>query len=316
MKLNGRRPTGPIAGPRWDPYALHDSGRNIYENEASGITHKYPHTVRFALTDKCSHGCDYCYEAGRVFGTKRTPGNPLEKRVHDVVEYARSRQQIYDMVLSGGEPLILPNDGLEFVLRSLAQIPHLKDIRFCTYSLIKTPDRIDNGFLAMLDRFSSRFSVQMMLHVVHPDQLTETTKDAIRKLLRAGARCFSQVPLLKGKNLFDDAEKSRLLLKELLRKLNDQRIAPYSFVVKMAVPGTEAYAMPLERIVEIFRPLLQHERDSIGLELTFKLMVAAPETKVFLYPETRFEYDGERGGYVIHAGEKKIFYPYEDPSTL
>ncbi len=207
---------------------------------------------------------------------------------------------------------MLSNRQLESILENLSEIPHLARIRFCTYSVIKTPERVDDGFLAMLRRFQDRFSIRMVLHVMHPQQLDESTKRSVLELLKAGAPSFSQVPLLKGVNIFDDIEKSRSLLREFVRSLNDQRIQPYYFVVKLAVPGTTYFAMPLEKIVEIFRPLLQHDQDLTGMETTFRLMAAAPQTKVFLYPETKFEYDKTRGGYIIFSEGEEIFYPYED----
>jgi len=305
-------------GPRLDPYALHESNCNIFEDVSSGITHKYPHTIRFALTDRCKHACPYCYEAGRVFGLDKDKkeGYPLEKRVSNVVAYYREHPEIYDIVLSGGEPLMLSNKQLEFVFQSLSKIEHLRSVRFCTRSVVRDPDRIDGEFLALLDRFSERFAIRMVLHTVHPEELTPKTKEVVRNLLRAGAVCFSQIPLLKGINLSDDIEASRALVRSFLKRLNICRIQPYYFVVKMAVFGTERFAMPLDKIMEIFRPLLQHDRDSIGLGLTFKLMAAAPETKVFLYPETKYRFDKDKGGYLISVSGREVFYPYEDPATL
>lgn len=304
------------SGSPFDPYALRDPACNIHTNEASGLTHKYSHTLRFALTDRCTHGCEYCYEAGRVFGRNgdRKPGNPLEKRVEDAIAYLRTRPEIYDVILSGGEPLMLTNEELDFVLQNLSGIGHLKHIRFCTYSVIKTPERIDNNLLSLLERFSSRFAIRMVLHVTNPEQLTEKTKEVVQKLIRSGTTCFSQVPLLKGINIFDDIEKSVDFLRQFLKKLVEQCIQPYYFVVKMAVPETERFTMSLERIAEIFKPLLQHDRDSAGMELTFKLMVPAPETKVFIYPETQFRYDKARGGYLISADGREIFFPHEGPT--
>ena len=234
----------------------------------------------------------------------------------ETLAYCRKTPMIYDIVLSGGEPLALSNEQIRFVFCELSSLENVQSVRFCTYSVIKDPGRIDSEFLGLLKRFGERFSIRMVLHMTHPDELSEEVKRTIKRLLESGTLCLSQVPLLKGININDDIEASRSLLRGLLRKLDDFRIQPYYFLVKMAVPGTTDYAMPLEKIVEIFKPLLQHDRDSTGLGLTLKLVAAAPETKVFIYPETIFRYSNTLGGYVISADEKDVFLPYEDLAFL
>jgi L-lysine 2,3-aminomutase len=152
--------------------------------------------------------------------------------------------------------------------------------------------------------------------MIHPKEITMRTKDIVYDLLKARIRCFSQIPLLKGINIFEDVEKSRNLLKEFLEKIISARITQYYFIVKMALPGTAHLTLPLEKIQEIFRPFMQHGGEVPGTALTFKLMAAAPEQKVFIYPETKFHYDKGKKGYMIDIGEKEVFYPYEDPEFL
>ena len=305
-------------GETSDPYALHKEECNIFEDETTGITHKYPHIPRFSLTDSCLYGCQHCYEAGHVpqLGGKRKKAKTLEQRLEAIVDYAKTHPKIYDMVLSGGDPLMLPDVHIEKVLKELSEVKNLKALRFCTYSVIKSPSRISNKLLTILDSFSRRFTINFMLDMIHPKEITERTKETVRELMKVGVRCFSQTPLLKEINIFKDAEKSRALLKKFLGKITDARVTPYYFIVKMALPGTTHLALPMEKIQEIFKPFLQHGGEVPGTALTFKLLAAAPEQKVFIYPETKFHYDEDKKGYLIDIGEKEVFYPYEDPATL
>lgn len=303
-------------GELLDPYALHNTNYNIYVNDESGITHKYPHVVRFALLNHCIYSCQYCYEGGRVFGFEgKIQSNPLKKRLDDVIEYTKNHPEINEMVLTGGEPLMLHDDQLKFVFERLSEVENLKVLRFCTSSVMKSPSRISEELLSVLDSFGDRFTISMVLHITHPKEITDKTKEVIKELLKRGVRCFAQIPLLRGVNIFDDVEQSRQFIREFLRKLISARIQPYYFVVKMAMPGTKHLAMPLEKIQNIFTPLLQHDDGASGMMLTFKLMAPTPKRKVFIYPETKFEYKKEQGGYIIYADGEEFFYPYEDFSA-
>jgi len=304
-------------GEIFDPYALHKAECNIFDDEALGITHKYPHIPRLSLTDSCLYGCQHCYEAGRIpqFGGRRKHAKRLEQRLEAMVTYAKSHPEIYDMVLTGGDPFMLPDKKIKQVFERLSEIENLRALRFCTYSVIKSPSRISDELLGILDSFSRRFTINFMLDMIHPKEITEKTKETISELMRVGVKCFSQTPLLKGINISEDVEKSRGLLKEFLEKMTDARITPYYFIAKMALPGTAHLALPLGKIQEIFQPFLQHGGETPGVSLTFKLMVPAPQQKVFIYPETNFRYDKEKKGYMINIGDKEIFFPYEDPSV-
>ena len=185
------------------------------DSPVPGVVHRYPDRVLLLVTDNCAMYCRHCTRRRVVSSTEQclTRGS-----FQKALEYIRSNRKIRDVLLSGGDPLLLPDEQLEEMITMLRDIPHVEFLRIGTRVPVTLPQRITPELVAMLKKVGPVF---MSLHFNHPKEITRRSRRAIELLADAGIPLGSQTVLLKGIN-------DRLyIMKKLMHELLKCRVRPY-----------------------------------------------------------------------------------------
>ncbi|MCF8051164.1 MAG: KamA family radical SAM protein [Desulfobacterales bacterium] len=208
-----------------------------------GLVHRYPDRVLLLVLDFCSTYCRYCTRS-RVVG--RGSIFPSRGRLEKAIDYIRSRPEIRDVLLSGGDPLTLGDDRLEWILSRLRQIPHVEVIRIGTKVPAVLPQRITPKLVRMLRKYHPLW---MSLHFTHPDECTPEAFRACTALADAGIPLGSQTVLLKGIN------DSVAVMKSLVHRLMQMRVRPYYLYQCDPISGSAHFRTPVEAGLAILRGL-------------------------------------------------------------
>ncbi|MFX1484725.1 MAG: KamA family radical SAM protein [Promethearchaeota archaeon] len=185
-----------------------------------GLQHKYQQTVVILATNECAMYCRHCFR-------KRLVGLDTKEALHDLeqaTEYIRSHEEVNNVLITGGDPLVLPNERIEEFLQAFSNIDHLDFIRFGTRVPVTFPQRIteDQDLLQILEHFShNRKRVYFVTQFNHPKEITNKSSEAIRLLSNAGIITSNQTVLLKGVN--DDPS----VMAKLQKRLVETGVVPY-----------------------------------------------------------------------------------------
>lgn len=208
-----------------------------------GLVHTYPDKVLFLVTDFCATYCRYCMRSRLVGQGTLVPDHAMWERALD---YIREHGEVRDVLLSGGDPLIMADDRLDWLLARLREIPHVEFVRIGTKVPAVLPQRVTPTLCRMLKRHHPLF---MSLHFVHPRELTPETARACGRLADAGIPLGGQMVLLKGVN--DDAATMKRLCQGQLR----MRVKPYYLHQCDAIAGSAHFRTTVARGVDIVRSL-------------------------------------------------------------
>ena len=209
-----------------------------------GLEHKYNSTAVFLVSNVCDGICRYCFRK-RVF---IDPQSAYLRDLPAALQYVKQHREITNVLLTGGDPLVLTTSKLENIVRQLSQIEHVRIIRIGTKIPAFNPYRIidDPALLEMIETYcAERKRIYVMTHFVHPRELTDAAVKAVGLLQRAGAVLANQTPLISGLN--DDPE----VMAELLRQLSFIGAVPYYIFQCRPALGNKAYTVPIERGYEI-----------------------------------------------------------------
>ncbi|MEY3958220.1 MAG: hypothetical protein RJA37_823 [Verrucomicrobiota bacterium] len=212
----------------------------------SGIVHRYPDRVLFLVTDRCAAYCRYCTRSRLVSNAQAYDFHPeLEKGL----AYIAAHPEIRDVLISGGDPLLLSDAKLDQLLGRLRAIPHVEFIRIGSRIPVFLPQRVTEGLCDALKRHGP---VWLSIHVNHPKEVTAELAAACERLAFAGVPLGNQSVLLRGVN--DDEEVMRALLHRLLMI----RVRPYYLYACDLIEGSSHLRVPVERGIEIIRSLRGH----------------------------------------------------------
>ncbi|AJY47406.1 lysine 2,3-aminomutase [Martelella endophytica] len=218
-------------------------GDGVFE-KVKGITHRYPDRVLLKPTHTCQVYCRFCFRREKV-------GHPEEALSADELEaafdYIRANEAIFEVILTGGDPLVLSDRRLGDIMDRLGTIPHLGVIRLHTRVPLVEPDRVGAALVAALKRAGK--AVDVTIHINHPAELTEPVKAGLALLADNGIPLLSQTVLLKGVN--DDAT----VLAALFRGLVANRVKPYYLHHLDKARGVSHFRVPIARGQEIMREL-------------------------------------------------------------
>ncbi len=209
-----------------------------------GVEHKYNSTVLLLVSNVCSGICRYCFR-------KRVFLNPQSEYLRDItaaMQYIKEHKEVTNVLLTGGDPLVLTTSKLENIIRQLREINHVQIIRIGTKIPAFNPYRIidDPSILEMMETYSTeRKRIYVMTHFVHPRELTNIAIKAVHLLQKAGAVLANQAPLIRGLN--DDPE----IMAELLKQLSFVGAVPYYIFQCRPALGNKAYIVPIEEGYEI-----------------------------------------------------------------
>jgi lysine 2,3-aminomutase len=207
-----------------------------------GIVHRYPDRVLFTVTQVCSSYCRYCTRSHSV-GKLDKPGRQDYEKAFN---YIRSHKEVRDVLISGGDPLTLSDDMLDYILFNIRSIEHVEMIRIGSRVPVVLPQRITDNLINILRKYHPLF---ISLHFSHPLEITEECAKACNKLADGGFPLGSQTVLLKGIN--DNVP----TMKELMHKLLKIRVRPYYLYQCDLIPGSGHFRTSVKKGLEIIKGL-------------------------------------------------------------
>ncbi len=209
------------------------------------LVHRYPDRALLLVSNRCAMYCRFCTRKRKVGKIN----DITEDHILEAVGYIRQHPEIRDVIVSGGDPLMLKDHELEFVLRKLRSIPHVEIIRIGTRVPCTLPMRVTRRLANMLKKYQPLY---VNVHFEHPMEITPESRKACRLLADAGICLGNQTVLLKGVN--DDPK----VLKELFSKLLQMRVRPYYIYQADQVKGTEHFRTTVQHGMEIMESLYGH----------------------------------------------------------
>ncbi len=254
------------------------------------LVHKYPDRVLFMVSNQCAMYCRFCTRK-RMVGTERM--RITDEALENAYAYIRRHPTIREVLLSGGDPLLLEDEKISRILHSLRAIPSVEVIRIGSRVPCTLPMRVTDGLVAVLKRYHPLY---INTHFNHPREITAEAAAACGRLADAGIPLGSQTVLLRGVN--DDIETIRTLMRALLRI----RVKPYYLFQADLTQGTDHFRTPVRQGIEIMRGLYGHLS---GMAVpTFALDAPGGKGKIPLTPQYILEYkDKENLIFSNYCGE-------------
>jgi lysine 2,3-aminomutase len=213
------------------------------------LVHRYPDRVLLLATDHCALYCRHCTRrrlVGDHHAEEQTAG---AGRFDAAIDYIKSNRKIRDVLISGGDPLILEDEELEALLQKIRAISHVEFVRLGTRVPVTLPQRITSKLIAMLKKYSPLW---MSIHFNHPKEITKRCKMACDMLSEAGIPLGSQTVLLKGIN------DRPYIMKKLTHELLQIRVRPYYIYQCDPVKGTQHFRTPVSVGINIMEKLRGH----------------------------------------------------------
>jgi lysine 2,3-aminomutase len=244
------------------------------------ITHRYPDRALFLVTSQCGLYCRFCTRKRKVGDYEKISMKGLES----AFQYLEQHTEIRDVILSGGDPLMLTDIMLEKILQRLREIPHIEIIRLGTKMPCVLPQRITESLCEVIKKYHPVF---VNTHFNHPWEITPESMKACEMLANAGCPVGNQMVLMKGVN--DDPA----VVKELMQKLLKMRVRPYYMYMADETKGANHFRTSIETGIEIIENLRGH---TSGLAIPhFVIDAPGGGGKIPLLPN-----------YVLHHDEDKI----------
>jgi lysine 2,3-aminomutase len=212
------------------------------DSPVPNITHRYPDRVLFLVSPVCATYCRFCTRRRKVGDPEKIPLNQFDA----AFAYIREHPEVRDVAMSGGDPLLLSDRRLDYVLGQLRAIPHVEIIRIHTRVPNHLPERITPDLCDIIRR---HHPVYVNVHFNHPDELNAAAHQALGALADSGAPLGSQTVLLKGVN--DDPA----VMKALMQKLLMARVRPYYIYQADVVAGAEHFRTAVSTGLDIVRAL-------------------------------------------------------------
>jgi len=264
------------------------------DSPVPSITHRYPDRVLFLTTSQCSMYCRFCTRKRKVGDSDKIS----MKFIQDGLAYIRSHPEIRDVILSGGDPLMLTDYMLEKILKGLRDIPHIEIIRLGTKMPCVLPQRITPKLIEMLKKYHP---IYVNTHFNHPWECTPEAKKACEMLADAGCPVGNQAVLMKGVN--DDPD----VMLELMRKLLAMRVRPYYIYQADITKSANHFRTPVSKGLEIMDKLRGH---TSGLAVPY-YVIDAPGGggKIPLLPQYVL---GRNGNDIILRNYKYDIFTYPD----
>jgi len=221
----------------------------LHEDEDSpvpGLTHRYPDRVLFLITDMCAMYCRHCTR--RRFAGQNDCSTP-EDNIDKAIEYIANTPQVRDVVLSGGDALLISDEKLESIIKRLRAIPHVEIIRLGTRTPVVLPQRITDDLVNMLRKYHP---IWVNTHFNHSNEITDESVEACRKLADGGFPLGNQSVLLRGVN--DCVH----VMKKLVQDLVKMRVRPYYIYQCDLSMGLEHFRTTVSKGIEIIENLRGH----------------------------------------------------------
>jgi len=228
------------------PEEMLDSLGEDAHSPVPGLVHRYPDRVLFLVTDRCAAYCRYCTRSRLVSNAQDYNFHP---EFEQGLRYIESHPEVRDVLISGGDPLLLADRKLDHLLSRLRAIKHVEFIRIGSRIPVFLPQRITPE---LCEIFKKHGPIWMSIHVNHPKECTQELKDACERLSYAGVPLGNQSVLLRGVN--DDVDVMRALVHRLLR----MRVRPYYLYACDLITGSAHFRVDIRQGIEIIRGLRGH----------------------------------------------------------
>lgn len=227
------------------PADLEDPLHEDSDSPVPGLTHRYPDRVLFLITDMCSMYCRHCTR--RRFAGQHDCATP-EKQIDDCIDYIARTPQVRDVLLSGGDALLVSDEKLEYIISRLRAIPHVEIIRIGSRTPVVLPQRITPELVNMLKKYHP---IWLNTHFNHPNEVTPESKQACARLADAGIPLGNQSVLLRGVN------DCTHIMKKLVHELVKMRVRPYYYICDLSL-GIGHFRTPVSKGIEIIENLRGH----------------------------------------------------------
>ncbi len=212
---------------------------------AHGTEHKYRDTALLLVTDVCGAYCRFCFRK-RLF---MDDNDEVARRLDEGLKYIKEHKEINNVLLTGGDPLVLSTEKLRKILRELSEFEHVRIVRIGSKMLAFNPFRVldDKELLKLFEWFNSLEGKQLYLmnHFNHPRELTKEAREAIRLVRETGTVMTNQSPIIRGIN---DSEE---VLQELLEELAFEGVPPYYLFQCRPTMGNKTYATKIEETLDL-----------------------------------------------------------------
>ncbi|KGL52753.1 lysine 2,3-aminomutase [Porphyromonas canoris] len=228
------------------PSDLQDPLHEDSDSPVPGLTHRYPDRVLFLITDMCAMYCRHCTR--RRFAGQRDAASP-QKRIDACIDYIARTPQVRDVLLSGGDALLMSDSKIEYILQRLREIPHVEIIRFGSRTPVVMPQRITPEFCEMIKKYHP---IWLNTHFNHPNEITKESSEACARLANAGVPLGNQSVLLRGIN------DCTHIMKKLVHELVKIRVRPYYIYICDQSMGIGHFRTPVSKGIEIIENLRGH----------------------------------------------------------
>lgn len=266
-----------------------------------GLVHRYPDRVLLLVTDACAMYCRHCTRR-RIVGTSEGTLSPAH--LDQALDYIRQNKNIRDVLISGGDPLLLSDTKLDKLLSKLRSIDHIEIIRIGTRVPVTIPQRVNLELIGMLRKYQPLY---LSIHFNHSKEISEETKTACRMLADSGVPLGSQTVLLKGVN-----DKPAVML-QLMHDLLKVRVRPYYLYQCDLAQGTEHFRTSISTGLRVMEALRGH---TTGYAVpTFVIDAPGGGGKVPINPE--YVISRSKKGIIIKNYEGKVFvYPEKNSGAV
>ena len=252
-------------------YLVWKENRETEEIRPDSIARQYRDRVAFTITDICANYCRHCFRKEVVVDRELK----LRMDAEEGLQWISEHKEVRDVLITGGDPFILSDEKIEYLIVKLREIPHLQMIRFHTRVPIVLPQRITEGLKKVLSGYH-KIPIWINVQCNHPKELTEETAKAVYGLLSCGISVGNQGVLLKGIN--DDVETFR----ELHHKLLATRIRPYYMFYCEPAPGIDHFRTPVEKGAELIRDAIRGHTSGLAQPM---YVIATNIGKIPLMPD-------------------------------
>lgn len=225
---------------------LEDPLHEDSDSPVPGLTHRYPDRVLMLITDKCSMYCRHCTR--RRFAGQHDAASPREN-IDKAIDYIARTPQVRDVLLSGGDCLLVSDETLEYIFDRLRKIPHVEIIRLGSRTPVVLPQRITPELVKMISKYHP---IWLNTHFNHPNEITEESKQACERLANAGVPLGNQSVLLRGVNDCPN------IMMRLVHELVKIRVRPYYIYQCDLSLGIEHFRTPVSKGIEIMENLRGH----------------------------------------------------------
>jgi len=277
-----------------DLYGKEDPMAEEYTSPAPRITRRYPDRLIINVTNQCAMFCRHC-QRRRNIGEIDEPA--VKKDIEEAINYIRNNPEIRDVLITGGDPLTLSDDKLEWVLSEIRSIPSVEIIRLGSRTLVTLPQRVTQELCDMLEKYHPLY---INTHFNHPREITPDALKATKMLVKAGIALGNQAVLLK--NINNDPNVMKKLNHELLKI----HIRPYYIFHAKSVKGTSHFVTRIEDGLEIMEQLRGY---TSGMAIpTYIINAPDGHGKTPILPQYLISHDEEH--VLIRNWEGKMFkYP-------